>query len=92
MAVDPVTGHVHVVFYDRRFSERTATHVYVATSTNGGAHFINRRVSESPFVPSPEGFFGDYNNISAYGGRVRPIWTRNEQGVQGIWTALIEEE
>ena len=36
MAVDPVTGHVHVVFYDRRMSDRTATHVYVATSTNGG--------------------------------------------------------
>ena len=44
-----------------------------------------------PFVPSEEGFFGDYNNISAYGGRVRPIWTRNEQGVQSIWTALMEE-
>ena len=91
MAVDPVTGHVHVVFYDRRMSERTATHVYVATSTNGGAHFTNLRVSESPFVPSEAGFFGDYNNISAYDGHIRPIWTRNEQGFQGIWTALMEE-
>lgn len=92
MAVDPITGFVHVIFYDRRMSERTATDVYVATSTNGGGFFANRRVSESPFVPSPEGFFGDYNNISAYGGRVRPIWTRNEQGVQSIWTALMDEQ
>jgi len=72
-------------------TDRTATHVYVATSTNGGAHFTNHRVSETPFVPSEESFFGDYNNISAYGGRVRPIWTRNEQGVQSIWTALMED-
>ena len=72
-------------------SDRTATHVYVATSTDGGQVFINRRVSETPFVPSEESFFGDYNNISAFDGRVRPIWTRNEQGVQSIWTALMEE-
>ena len=90
MAVDPVTGHVHIVFYDRRMSDRTATHVYVASSEDGGEVFANRRVSDAPFVPSEESFFGDYNNISAYDGVVRPIWTRNEQGVQGIWTALME--
>ena len=91
MAVDPVTGHVHIVFYDRRMSDRTATQVYVATSADGGKNWINHRVSETAFVPSEESFFGDYNNISAYGGRVRPIWTRNEQGIQSIWTALMED-
>jgi len=72
-------------------SDRTATQVYVATSADGGKNWINHRVSETAFVPSEESFFGDYNNISAYGGRVRPIWTRNEQGIQSIWTALMED-
>jgi hypothetical protein len=91
MAVDPVTGHVHVVFYDRRQYDDTRTEVFVATSTNGGAFFANRVVSESPFHPDGTTFFGDYNNISAYGGRVRPIWTRNHNGDQGVWTVLLED-
>ena len=91
MAVDPVTGHVHIVFYDRRQYDDVRTDVVVATSTNGGSFFANRTVSDSPFTPDGRTFFGDYNNISAYGGRVRPIWTRNDQGDQGVWTVLLED-
>ena len=33
-------------------------------------------MSAEPFVPKPDRFFGDYNGISAYGGRVAALWTR----------------
>jgi hypothetical protein len=92
MAVDPVTGYVYVVFYDRRGLEGNATHVYVACSKDGGATFENRRVSETPFTPEAGIFFGDYNNIAAHGGMVRPIWTRFENGKLSVWTALLRVE
>jgi hypothetical protein len=91
MAVDPVTGYIYIIFYDRRNYTDEQTDVYLAYSTDGGETFTNEKVSESPFKPNPMTFFGDYNNISAYNGIVRPIWTRQE-GVQlSIWTALINK-
>jgi hypothetical protein len=100
MAVDDVTGFVHIVYYDRRQSAAKYanpavkaswdTEVYVASSYDGGATWRNLRVSEKPFRPQEKMFFGDYNNISAYDGRVRPIWTRNDKGTLSIWTAVMD--
>ncbi len=90
MSVDPITGHIYIVFYDRRSYQDSQTDVYLAWSKDGGETFSNQRISESPFSPSDEIFFGDYNNISAYNGSVRPIWTRAEGKELSIWTALIE--
>jgi hypothetical protein len=100
MDVDDVTGNVHIVFYDRRRSfakhqdlnlrSTWDTEVYVASSYDGGDTWENLRVSEEKFRTNPKGFFGDYNNISAYGGIVRPIWTRNDNGVLSIWTAILD--
>ncbi|MDP4587473.1 MAG: glycoside hydrolase, partial [Flavobacteriales bacterium] len=89
MSVDPQTGGVHIVFYDRRGLSGNATNVVVASSVDGGSSFENRIVSETPFEPSGNVFFGDYNNISAVGGIVRPIWTRNDKGRLSVWTALL---
>jgi Neuraminidase (sialidase) len=90
MDVDPVTGFVYIVFYDRREHQDNKTDVFLATSKDGGKTFENKKISESPFIPSDAVFFGDYNNISAYDGKVRPIWTRYENGVMSVWTALID--
>ena len=100
MDVDDVTGNVHIVFYDRRASyakhqnlnlrSTWDTEVYVASSYDGGDTWENLRVSEEKFRTNPKGFFGDYNNISAYDGIVRPIWTRNDDGVLSIWTAILD--
>jgi len=46
--------------------------------------------SSSPFLPSTSVFFGDYKNINAYNGFVRPIWTRMEADKTSIWTAIID--
>ena len=89
MSVDPQTGGVHIVFYDRRGLSGNTTNVVVASSFDGGSTFENRIVSETPFEPSGNVFFGDYNNISAVGGIVRPIWTRNDKGRLSVWTALL---
>ena len=64
--------------------------MYVASSYDGGETWENLRVSEEKFRTNPKGFFGDYNNISAYDGIVRPIWTRNDDGVLSIWTAILD--
>lgn len=89
MTIDQVTGHLYTVFYDRRNYDDWRTDVYMAVSRDGGQSWKNVRISEAPFVPSETIFFGDYNNITAHNGIVRPVWTRHEEGRLSIWTALI---
>lgn len=89
MTADPVTGYLYCVFYDRRNSTSTATEVTLAWSKDGGSTWVNENLSTTSFVPKKEVFFGDYSNISAYNGVVRPIWTEYHNGKLSIWTALI---
>jgi len=91
-AVDPVTGSIYVVFYDRRNHVGGAdTDVYLAKSHDGGLTFENIKISESSFMPESNVFFGDYINIAAYNGFVHPIWTRLDQGTLSVWTAVIHD-
>ena len=90
LAVDQTTGHLYTVFYDRRAYDDERTDVYLAVSRDGGQSFENMKISESPFDPVSFIFFGDYNHISAHAGMVRPIWTRLENNVLSVWTALID--
>ena len=89
MSIDPITGYLYVVFYDRRNHTDEQTDVYLAYSKDAGQTWVNEKISETPFKPNEYVFFGDYNNISSYNGMVRPIWTRYEKGKLSIWTALI---
>ncbi len=89
MSCDPVTGALYIIFYDRRGLSGTMTDVYLAYSFDGGKSFKNVKVSSEPFQADTGVFFGDYNNISAYDGVIRPIWTRLDQGRTSILTALI---
>jgi hypothetical protein len=91
IAIDQVSGNLHVVFYDRRNYTDDQTDVFLATSTDGGITWNNERISEKPFTPEAHVFFGDYNNISAHNGIVRPIWTRYEDKKTSVWTALIKK-
>ncbi len=90
MDIDPMTGYIYIVFYDRRAHTDNNTDVYIAYSTDGGETFVNQKVSESSFLPNDNVFFGDYNDISAHNGIIRPIWTRLDKGTLSVWTALIE--
>jgi hypothetical protein len=91
MDVDPVTGYLYFVFYDRRNHSNSLTDVYMAVSKDGGNSFINFKISESPFLPNDNVFFGDYNCISAYNSMVRPIWTRLHNNQLSVWTAIIDQ-
>ncbi len=90
MDVDDANGDVYVVFYDRRNYNDNNTDVYIARSTDGGETFENIKISESPFVPNSNIFFGDYTNIAVYNGMVRPIWTRLHNGYLSVLTAIID--
>jgi len=92
MCVDQSTGYLWFVFYDRRNYDDNQTDVFMACSKDGGETFTNFKISESPFLPNSSIFFGDYNNISASQGVVRPIWTRLENTSLSIWTAIIDTD
>jgi hypothetical protein len=91
MTVDPITGVLYVVFYDRRATQANATDVYVARSTDGGETFSNFKVSQTSFTPTSSIFFGDYANIAAYNGRVYPIWMRLDGSALSVWMAIIND-
>lgn len=91
MTVDPTTGAIYTVFYDRRNTTGSATDVYVARSTDGGDTFENFKVSETSFTPSSSIFFGDYTNIAAFNKKVYPIWMRLDGSNLSVWTALIDD-
>jgi hypothetical protein len=90
MSVDQTNGYLYFVFYDRRAYSDNSTDVYVALSIDGGETFLNKKISESPFLPTSDVFFGDYNNITAHNGIIRPIWTRLNNGKLSIWTDLTD--
>ena len=90
MDIDRTTGYLFFVFYDRRNYNDNRTDVYLAISKDGGETFINRRISERPFLPNEGIFFGDYNNIVAHDGIVRPIWTRLHEGKLSLWTDITD--
>jgi hypothetical protein len=90
MDIDQSNGYLHWVFYDRRAYEDDNTDVYIAYSLDGGQHITNQKISTNPFKPNKEVFFGDYNDISAVNGRIRPIWTRLDNGRLSVWTAILD--
>ncbi len=91
MDIDPVTGYLYIVFYDRRNTSGIETEVYLARSKDGGTSFENFKISKSSFVPDKNYFFGDYINISAFNGIIRPVWMAMNNKVLSVWTALIND-
>ena len=91
MCVDPITGIMYIVYYDRRNTISAMTEVYLARSVDGGETFENYLISESAFEAQFQEFIGDYTNIIAYNGKIYPVWTRSDQFGRNIMMALIDE-
>ena len=80
MSVDPITGKIYILFYDRRNYSDLRTDVYFASSGDGGKSFTNIKISEEPFIPERKIFFGDYVGISSHNDFVACSWQRLHQG------------
>jgi Secretion system C-terminal sorting domain len=89
MDVDPSNGNIYFVFYDRRNYLDNQTDVFMAISKDKGETFQDFKISEGPFIPKEKIFLGDYNNLSVRDNIIRPIWTRQDSGVQHIMTSLV---
>lgn len=72
LAVDPVSGAVNVVFYDRRTDNQQTT-VTLARSTDGGKNFMNYSLDQQGFEAEGD-FLGDYLALAAYGNKVFAAW------------------
>lgn len=92
MDLDQSNGNLYFVYHDRRNHSGDSTDVYLSFSTDGGNSFKDVRISDSPFLPNNKIFFGDYNNISASNGIVRPVWTRLDRNHLSVWTAIVETQ
>ena len=92
MTIDQANGDIYIVFYDRREHTDNYTDVYMAVSHDGGETFENMRINTNSFLPDSKNFFGDYTNITAFNGRVRPIWLNMDSltGGQYLYTAIID--
>lgn len=91
MAVDPSSGVIYIVYYDRRNYNDLQTDVYLAYSTDGGDKFTEQKISEKPFVPSAEKPFASTISITADHGIIVPVWIRMEDGKTSVWTTIIKQ-
>lgn len=75
LAVDPTSGAVNVVFYDRRRDPANrSAEVVLARSTDGGRTFRNYLLSENAFDPQG-GTLGEYTSLTAIDGHIYGSWT-----------------
>ena len=91
MTVDQSSGYLYFVYYDRRNHPGIETDVYAAVSRDGGSTFQELKLTDTPFKPNQSQFFGDYLNIAAVDGVVRPIFPRSDNLEISLWVALINE-
>jgi hypothetical protein len=92
MNIDRQNGNLYAVYYDRRAYDDARTDVYLAWSKDGGNNWKEKRISEKPFTPSTKYFFGDYNHIDVFRGKIYPVWTAMEDDKLKIYISLIDEE
>ncbi len=90
MTIDQTNGYLYFVFYDRRNHSTLQTDVYMALSKDGGATFTNFKISDNPFVVSASNYIGHYIGVSAHNSIVRPVWTRIDNNLPSLWTAIID--
>ncbi len=90
LTIDPVTGYLYSLFYDRREHKGDTTDVYLAVSKDGGNNFYNFRINDNSFVPTASDFFGDYVDVAAYNNTIRPIWMQLDNHKLKVFTAILD--
>jgi hypothetical protein len=92
ITIDPSSGVLYVLYYDRGGYDDLQTDVYLAYTADGGSNFATVKISEKPFIPDNKIPFGNGLNISATDGVISTIWTRIDDGKVSIWTTVIKHE
>ena len=91
MAIDQTTGTIYIVYHDRRnYFANDSVDIYMARSVDGGLTWLDFKISTNAYLPTGQ-FDGDYIDIAAHDGRVRPIWTRMDNFGTSVWTCLFDE-
>jgi hypothetical protein len=91
ITVDPVTGYVYIVYYDRSRTGTLNTEVRLSRSIDGGDTFTSYKVSKDSFLPTANVFFGDYIDVTAYNGYIYPAWMTLNEGTMAVMIASIHE-
>ncbi len=91
IVVDPTSGIIYVVYYDRSKTSGLETDVWMAKSDDGAKSFTNFKISVSPFTPVDTIFFGDYIDIDAYNGIVYASWMRMDNEFMSVFCAKVLE-
>jgi len=94
IAVDECTGDVSVVYYSFDTASGYDTNTYVSYSQDGGNSFTHLKVSDASHVTAPiaspntrADYGGDYLAITAYAGKVYPVWSDNRSGTWQLYTS-----
>ena len=92
IAVDDSTGGVFVSYYAFDQATGYSTNTYVAGSPNGGKTWITQKASDVPHITAPidnvnfaYGYAGDYIGITAYAGKLYPVWMDNRNGTWQVY-------
>ena len=88
--IDPLTGYMYILFYDRRNTIETGTDVYLAISEDGAETFTNIKISKESFPNDPYVFTGDYINMQFMNGKLYPVWIRVDDGNRNVITSVID--
>jgi hypothetical protein len=91
MSIDPATGIVYVLYFDRGAYDDNRSDVYLAYTSDGANNFKHLKISESPFGIDADKLFGDYTNLSAVNGTIAAIWTRMDAGKSSVWTCIMKD-
>tara|TARA_R110001592_G_scaffold363221_4_gene681827 strand:- start:11819 stop:13138 length:1320 start_codon:yes stop_codon:yes gene_type:complete len=86
---DSEKGTFYWLFYDRSAYDDHKTDIVLAWADTfeGEKKFI--KLNKEPFTPKKEIFFGDYIQVDAHKGVVRPVWTEFINGNLVVKTALL---
>lgn len=96
IAIDDTNGDIFVAYYSLDEATGFNTNTYVASSNDGGATFVNQRVSDMNHVNAPiaefgNGYAGDYIGITAHSGRAFASWMDNRTGQWQIYVSQLRD-